>query len=69
MKQILHYKNNYKKKLCSMTEQFHSNLNESICSPKDTFKNAYCTLFIIVQNWNQCMCPWTVEWINQISTA
>ena len=27
----------------SMTEQFPSNLNESICSPGDTFKNVYCT--------------------------
>ena len=54
--------------MCSMTEQFHSNLNESICSPKDTFKKFIATLLIIVQNWNQCMCSLTVEWINKFLT-
>lgn len=27
----------------SMTKQFSSNLNEFVCSPKDTFKNVYWT--------------------------
>lgn len=51
-----------------MTEQFHSNLNESICLPKNTFKNVYCN-FTHNSAILECMCPLTVEWINKLLTT
>lgn len=54
--------------MCSMTKQVHSNLNESICLPKNTFKNVYCN-FAHNSAILECMCPLTVQWINKLLTT
>lgn len=54
--------------MCFMTEQFPSNLNESICLPKNTFKNVYCN-FTHNSAILECMCPLTVEWTNKLLTT
>ena len=54
--------------MCSMTKQVHSNLNESICLPKNTFKNVYCN-FAHNSEILECMCPLTVQWINKLLTT